>query len=147
MAKAGKDVDTASFDDLVFSSDFPTLRVKYTGLATAVPYSGDFSSVYNRAIVTYPTPFAAPPIVFAAGWISATESDQKVTSFTNPYAPGGFSYQVPWYTVNSMEDRFELYVLARIGDGTTPIGDYTGIYRTLTYRYYVFDSLIESDSP
>lgn len=141
MAKAGKDVDTASFSDLVFSSDFPTLRVIYTDLVTAAPYTGEFSEVYNRAVVTYPTPFPNPPIVLAAGRLSPTESDQKSVVFTSAYVPGAYSYRVPWYTVNSLPDRFELYVLARRGNGD-PIPS-----RTLTYRYYVFDSLIESEAP
>lgn len=138
MAQAGYNVDTAAPDKMIFTTDWPTLRVKYTGVINATNIPGPWSRIYDTAIFTYPEPFLQPPIVLVAGIISETVSDQKSQIFTSPYLPGDYSGRSPWYTINSLPDRFELYVFARFNNGDPVAG------RTKTYRYYVFDSVIES---
>lgn len=138
MAASGYDVDTAPIEKLVFSTDWPTLRVKYTGTVTATNISNPYSLVYDTAIYHYPEPFSGPPLVLVAGIVSPTVSDQKISVQLDAFDPGDYSYRSPWYAVNSLADRFELYVLSRFSSGTPIAG------RTKTYRYYVFDSLIEA---
>lgn len=133
MAVEGHDVDTAPPDKMVFSTEWPSMRVRYTGLVTATTITHPWSSLYDIGIVTYPVAFASPPIVLVAGQVVGGVSDQKSSVLTDAFAPGGYSFRLPWYTVNSLADRFELYVYARDGAGPIP-------GRVKTYRYYVFDS-------
>lgn len=138
MAQAGYNVDTAPNDRMIFTTDWPTLRVKYTGVITATDIPGPWRQIYDTAIYTYPEPFQQPPIVLVAGIVSPTVSDQKSEVLTDYFSPGAYSHRSPWYAVNSLTDRFELYVFARYTSGT-PVPN-----RTKTYRYYVFDSVIAS---
>ena len=140
MAKAGKTVDSTDINDLTFSSEWPMLRVKYTGTVTVATYTGEFSNVYDKAEYYYPEPFSAPPIVMVAGVINETTSDQRSAVYTSPWVPGGYSSLAPYYCINSLAEKFELYVLTRLGSIGTPFPERL----TSTYRYYVFDSLIEA---
>lgn len=138
MALPGYNVDTAPLDKLVFSTDWPVLRVKYSGNVTATNIPGPWSQIYDTAIYTYPEPFTEPPIVLVAGIVSPTVSDQMSYVATDFYSPGALSYRSPYYAINSRTDRFELYLMARFSSGS-PLPS-----RTKTYRFYVFDSVIES---
>lgn len=133
IAKHGYDANTATLEQLNFSTDRPTYRLVMTGVVTATRYSGPLSSRYARAIVTYDEPFEVTPLVLIAGVVSGTESDQT------PFVPQAFVSDAmwAWHCVGSYKDRLEIYVYDRDSGGGT-------ISRpTRTYRYFVFHNTID----
>lgn len=133
IAKPGKDVETASLDDMLFTSEFPSLRVAMTGIVTLSSYSGPMSARFARAIVNYPTPFAKPPIVLFAGITGAAETDQLLFSVVSTSGSANWTMA----SVVSYSDRFEMYGYYRQVDNS--------LYprTTLTYRYFVFHNTID----
>lgn len=137
IAKAGKDVDTAPLEDLVFSSQFVSLRLAKTGVVTPTTYAGFLSSRYNRSIVYYDTPFSTPPLVLVAGIRPNGTSDQSQHYTTAiPLSSGNPSYLLPYYSVESYTDRFELYVHAREASGD-PRPFYTSDWRYFVFSYTI----------
>lgn len=134
IAKPGKDVETATLDDWLFTTDFPQLRVAMTGIVTLASYSGPMSDRFARAIVNYPVPFIQPPIVLFAGITGAAETDQLLSSVLS----GSGSANWTLASVASYTDRFEMYGYYRNVDNS--------LYprTTLTYRYFVFHNTIDS---
>lgn len=137
IAKAGYNVDTATPEQMIFSSDSPALRLYSTGTVTLAPYSGPMSSRFNRAVVNYPSPspFSKPPLVLAAGIINSTTTEQ------GPFlAPSGVS-SVAWanYSIASFTNRFEIYGYSYNVDGS-PV---TPSRPTSTYRYFVFHNTMD----
>lgn len=133
IAKPGKDVETASLDDMLFTSEFPSLRVAMTGTVTLASYSGPMSARFARAIVNYPAPFTKPPIVLFAGITGAAETDQLLSSVVSTSGSANWTMA----SVVSYTDRFEMYGYYRRVDNS--------LYprTTLTYRYFVFHNTLD----
>lgn len=137
IALPGYDVDTAPAEGIAFSSLLPTMRLAQTGVVTAVRYgSSGMASRYARGIVTYDAPFSKPPLVLAAGVVSATESDQKPWGPSSAFSSAAWA----WYSVASYSDRFELFLYDRNSGGKTVSRP------TRTYRYFVFHNTIDDGS-
>lgn len=125
IAKAGYDVETASPENMAFSSEFVAMRVLSSGYVTAVPYSGAFSDRYRLGVVTYPQPYASPPVVMVAGMPVSGVSQQTAGNIYAIPVTAGTAWLLPHYMVASYTNRFELYLLT----------DYT---ENFTWKYWLF---------
>lgn len=132
IAKAGFDVDTASLANMIFTTDLAGMQLRQTGVVTVAAYSGYLDTSYRRAVVNFGTTYAQPPLVLAAGIVSSTESDQ-FPWYWESYTAGGPAIQLPWYSIETYTNRFELYVL-NYRDG---FPDRKGSPAT-QWRYFVF---------
>lgn len=134
IAKAGYDIDTASPANMNFDTGMVALRLRYTGIVTCAAYTGDtYASLYDRAIVTFPTPFSKPPLVLFAGRLSDTESNQTPFVVTGPQPGGWTKSNLPGaYMVISSETGCTIF-RRKVISGYTP----------QTVKYFVFANTLE----
>jgi len=137
IAMPGYSVDTAPPSKMLFSPDYSALRVALTGTLTVADYSGSMSDSYWRGIVSFNPAFQSPPVVLVSGRNSATESVQSPFVF-NQIPPAGTGRKLPFYTIQTYRNRFELYVLRVEATGGVLIGP-----KTRVWRYWVLHNVLE----
>lgn len=134
IAKQGYDVDTAAPENMVFSSSLVAMRLARTGVVTPAPYDGELSTVYYRHIEYYPTPFLQAPVVLVAGINADGSSDQAPYVMSGASDEGGSAWWLPYYSVYSYANRFELYVYQ---DEVVYVG-------SPNWRYFVFQNTLSA---
>lgn len=140
IARAGYDVDTAPMEHMLFSPQFTSLRLAYTGVTTVAPFGGQLSEQYYRSEVWFPAPLLAIPIVLVANIINENETDQSQI-YEEQFPPGnqdGTGYVLPWYSVQPTASNFTLYARRRQNfANANVIGP-----RSLNWRWWAFHNTI-----
>lgn len=138
IAKPGKDVDTATLQDMLFAPQFVATRLALTGIATVVNYSGQMDDYYRRAIVTFPSPFVRPPIAMVAG--IRADGTAQFAPFTKSIVSGqnGWVRGLPHVELRSYVDKLEIYVRFRDG-ASTP----APVTVPSNWRYFVFANTLD----
>lgn len=134
IAKAGHDVDTATIENMQFSSSMVAMRLALTGIVTVGSYTGDMSDLYWRGQVSFPTAFPRPPVVMAAGLYSDGSTDQTPIAVISASDQSQRAWVHPIYSIVTKTTGFDLYV-TRPG---TSFGD-----RPLNWRYFVFHNTLD----
>lgn len=108
IAKSGYNVDTASLENMQFSSSLVAARIYKTGVVTPAAFTGYLDGKYKRAVVDFDDTFPHPPIVLVCGLNSDGTVDQSV--FLMSKVEGSTLFIIPFYEIRTFVDRFELYV-------------------------------------
>lgn len=135
IAKAGYDVDTAPLNKMNFSPAFVAMQLVLKGIVTVANYTGYMDSYYKRATVTFPSAFAKPPIVMAAGQFADGSVD--ITNIVGTFASdsSGIAGNEPVYQIITSTTGFELYV--------NKSSYFQNPARPADWRYWVFRNTVE----
>lgn len=135
IAKVGHNVDTATIENMQFSSSMVAMRLALTGVVTVSDYSGDMSDIYRRGQVTFPSAFSNPPIVMVAGLNSDGSTDQTPIVIREFSDQSNRGWVQPIYSIVTKTTGFDLFVI-KPGPG-----NWAG-NRPLNWRYFVFQNTL-----
>lgn len=134
IARPGYSVDTASEENLYFSSSGIAARVYETGLVGVSDFAGTGGDRYKRARVNFSKGFTRPPPVFAAGIRSDGGID--VTPVRYWVANNDYGRLHPHYQVSVDTSGFDLMVVKDFGSNF-----YLDV--PTTWRYWVLDNVLD----
>lgn len=126
ISEEGIDVLTAGYDELIFHSSYPLLKIKTSGTGSITPSIGGTTTV---TVITHSLGYA-PMFDFYSQWYDPSSGVKQTTYRKNTISDqiaGGFNL----YTAYADTTKISFTVQANVGDGTS-----------LSYKYYVYyDSL------
>jgi hypothetical protein len=112
IAKSGYDVDTAEIGNMVFSPSLVAMRIALTGTVTPTTFSsGVLNDWYYKATVTFPQPFARPPIVMVAGLETDGTTQQGLFYANIVSGQAGNAKVLPWWQIDTYADHFDLFTM------------------------------------
>lgn len=134
IAKPGYDVDTASIENMQFSSSLVAMRLALTGIVSVANFTGYMDDRYRRGQVTFGTPFVRPPIVMVAGLYPDGSTDQSPIVLRTVSDQQGRAWGLPVYQITVSTTGFDLFVTKDSWAGNRPTD----------WRYFVFQNTLDT---